>query len=332
MQFLIAATNVTIMIEPLRQPLTSIALCTYNGERYLREQLDSLMAQTCRDFEIIAVDDASTDATVAILRDYAARDARIHIVVNPVNLGFRKNFEHAMSLCTGRFIAPCDQDDVWLPEKLAVLLDTIGDHAAAYCDSEFVDEHGQPLNDAMSRHVVLLSTSDPAVFAAGNCVSGHAMLFRRELVVRALPIPDCFYYDWWLAAVAASEGGVIACTSQLVKYRLHGNNVTNILRTRPPQRQPGYRWKGLHDFRLRLQCLVGLPGGSRAFIAQWRDLWVARETQWLSLTLAAFVFRHAPRIFAIHKWQRSRLKYAIKYVFGLRLKRMTNPYGYNAAP
>lgn len=309
------------------EPLMSVALCTYNGARYLREQLDSLLAQTYRNLEIIAVDDGSTDATLQILQQYQSRDARLHVHANPANLGVRSNFERALSLCTGQFIAPCDQDDVWLPEKLRVLLDAIGDHAMAYCDSDIIDEHGGSLHKPMSSRCNMLSTHDPAVFAAANCVSGHAMLFRRELIQRALPVPDCFYYDWWLAAVAASCGGVVYCDRKLVSYRFHDSNVTNALRARPASRPQGRREARLRDFRLRLQHLAGLPGESRAFLQQLHILWEAREDQWFSFALGAFMYRHWRRIFAVRK-SRWRLLPALRFAVGLRLKRIMNPVMY----
>ena len=94
------------------EPLISVALCTYNGERYLREQLNSLFSQTYSNMEIVAVDDASTDRTVDLLREYERRDARLRVVVNTRNIGFIRNFERAISLCNGVLIAPCDPDDV----------------------------------------------------------------------------------------------------------------------------------------------------------------------------------------------------------------------------
>lgn len=309
------------------EPLVSVALCTYNGARYLREQLDSLLVQTCRDFEIIAVDDGSTDDTLHILQQYQQRDARLRVYTNPVNLGVRRNFERALSLCAGRFIAPCDQDDIWLPEKLQALLDTMGEHAAAYCDSEIIDEQGASVHKPMSSRCNMLSTDDPAVFAAANCVSGHAMLFRRELIARALPVPDCFYYDWWLAAVAACSGGVVYCDRKLVSYRFHESNVTNVLRARPSGRSQGRREARLRDFRLRLEYLAALPSGSRDFLQQLHTLWRSREDQWFSFALGFFMYRHWRRIFAVRK-SRWRLLPALKFVLGLRLKRITNPVMY----
>lgn len=314
------------MTDRSPEPLISVALCTYNGARYLQQQLDSLFVQTHRNLEIIAVDDASTDATVAVLREYQSRDPRLQLHANAVNLGFRKNFERAMSLCTGDFIAPCDQDDIWLPEKLEVLLGSIAGYAMAYCDSDIVDAQGKSLHTPMSSRCNMLSTSDPAVFVAANCVAGHALLCRRSVVDAALPVPDCFYYDHWLAAVAADSGGVVYCDRQLVKYRFHDSNVTNVQRSRPAQPARGRRDARLREFRLRAEQLAALPGKSRPFLQRLHALWLAREDQWFSPSLAAFMYRHWWRINALRK-SRWRLP-ALNYAIGLRLKRLINPAAY----
>ena len=96
-------------------PLISVALTTFNGERFLRPQLDSLLAQDYRHFELVVVDDGSQDSSYSILQEYAARDSRLRCFRNERNLGFLQNFTKAFSLCEGELIAPCDQDDLWLP-------------------------------------------------------------------------------------------------------------------------------------------------------------------------------------------------------------------------
>jgi glycosyltransferase involved in cell wall biosynthesis len=131
-------------------PLISIALCTFNGAVHLREQVDSLLAQSYKELEIVAVDDCSTDATRAMLEDYQRRDPRLRVLVNPSNLGFKRNFAFAISQCRGEFIAPCDQDDVWDTAKLDELFATIGSNSLAYCDSELIDAQGRSLDKAMS--------------------------------------------------------------------------------------------------------------------------------------------------------------------------------------
>src|SRR5215207_2518174 len=99
----------------------SIALCTYNGEQYLQQQLDSFVAQSRPPDELVVCDDRSTDRTVPIVEDFAKRAPfRVELVINETNLGSTRNFEKAIGLCTGDIIFLADQDDVWLPEKLRI--------------------------------------------------------------------------------------------------------------------------------------------------------------------------------------------------------------------
>lgn len=203
-------------------PLISVALCVYNGERYLREQLDSTLAQTGVRLEVVAVDDGSTDGSVALLREYETRDSRLRVIVNPENLGPRRSFEKAMALGSGEFIAACDQDDIWEPGKLARLIEVIGDHDLAYCDSVFVDATGE----ATGRHMSdckggMMHGRAPLRFVFGNSVSGHATLLRRSLFDASRPFPEGVYHDWWLAMSAAMRGGIVYLDEPLVRFRRH---------------------------------------------------------------------------------------------------------------
>jgi glycosyltransferase involved in cell wall biosynthesis len=202
-------------------PLVSIALCTYNGASYLREQLDSLLAQRDVSFEIVAVDDGSQDQTCAILRDYAASEPRVRYFANECNLGPTASFERAMALCSGEFLAPCDQDDIWHPDKLASLLAAIGSCDAAYCDSDYVDASGQTVGHRISDAVGMLAGDNPVAFLFANSVSGHAMVLRRDLFERARPFPAAAYHDWWLALCAAGRNGIRYLDRPLVRFRRH---------------------------------------------------------------------------------------------------------------
>lgn len=202
-------------------PRVSIALSTYNGERFLRAQLDSLLAQTVADLEIVVVDDGSCDATPRILDEYATRDARLRWSSNPGNLGPTRSFERAFSQCRGAFIAPCDQDDVWDARKLEVLLGAIDGVDLAYCDSEYIDGDGVPLGGRLSCHRRMLDGRDPLPWLFSNTVSGHAMLVRRSLVDAARAAPAGAYFDWWLALCAAGRGGVRYVPEPLVRFRRH---------------------------------------------------------------------------------------------------------------
>ncbi len=203
------------------QPLVSIALCTYNGALYLREQLDSLLAQREVSFEIIAVDDGSQDQTCAILHDYATRDSRFRYFVNERNLGPTVSFERAMAMCSGEFIAPSDQDDIWQSDKLASLLAAIGRCDAAYCDSDYIDARGYSLGKCVSDGIVMLAGDNPVAFLFANSVSGHALLLRRDLFERARPFPGSTYHDWWLALCAAGRRGICYVDRPLVHFRRH---------------------------------------------------------------------------------------------------------------
>ncbi|MEQ1582076.1 MAG: glycosyltransferase family 2 protein [Steroidobacteraceae bacterium] len=322
--------------------LVSIVLCTYNGSRFLSEQLDSLFAQTYPHFEIVAVDDASTDETVAVLKRYAAREARLRIVVNPANLGFARNFERALGLSRGALIAPCDQDDIWLPEKIESLLAAIEGHAMAYCDSTLVDEHAAPLGHTLSRVVPMRDLDDPLPLAFGNCVSGHAMLFRRSLLERALPMPSGFYHDWWLATVAAATGGIRFCDRSLVLYRQHGGNVTD-QRLKEMQVEAGLsatteqdavrasdkradKLRYLRDMALRLQLIAELPGPHQPFAAELHDLWRAREAQWISWRLWRAMRGNQDRLLALTGMStKKKARYCADFLWGWRAQGLMAP-------
>jgi glycosyltransferase involved in cell wall biosynthesis len=105
----------------VRYPSVSVALCTYNGARFLDEQLASLAAQTWRPLELVVCDDRSTDSTLAILAKFASTASfPVRIVQNGAWLGYKSNFKKAACLCQGELITFCDQDDIWLPTKLEV--------------------------------------------------------------------------------------------------------------------------------------------------------------------------------------------------------------------
>lgn len=313
------------------EPLISVALCTYNGERYLREQLESLLAQTYSNMEIVAVDDGSTDGTVELLREYARRDPRIRVFVNSCNLGFVRNFEHAISLCNGSLIAPCDQDDIWLHHKLRMLANYIGGHSMAFCDSELIDAQGRGLGVNMSRFWAMQDLNDPAALVLSNCVSGHAMLFRRELVDGQPPLPIDIFHDWWLAIRAAARNGVAYCPQPLVRYRQHGKNVTDILRAhrkRAP-RMPGSRMRHFDDMTKRLRYLAAADDSYSAFFAEFYKLWVSSERMWFAPRLAWFMWRHRRRLYPLrNKGQISVVGKSLSHLLGLRLRRLFKPNKY----
>jgi len=205
-------------------PLISIALATYNGEKFLAELLDSVYSQSYQHIEIVAVDDCSTDRTTEILESYS-KSHGLRYLVNTENLGFIKNFEKVLSLCSGEYIALADQDDIWFPEKIAMLLDNIGNHLLIHSDAILIDAEKNKIADSFirfSNKKVQLSSFKNLLFY--NNVTGCTSMIKKELVQQALPFPGkIMYHDWWLALVAAKYGSIQYLPEPLLYYRQHEN-------------------------------------------------------------------------------------------------------------
>lgn len=232
--------------------MISIALATYNGEQYLREQLDSIYSQTIKDFEVIVTDDCSTDSTAAILEEYHQRFGLTYII-NSERLGFVRNFEKAISLCSGDYIALCDQDDIWLPDKLEVLLGNIKNHSLCCSDACLIDSHGDLITGSVYTHsgLTFYKQKQFNYLIHDNFVMGCTMLFKKELLELILPFPVyTTYHDWWISIAASLKNGICFVDKPLIKYRFHGENqsstamsVSNIiakLREVSLQRKSGY--------------------------------------------------------------------------------------------
>jgi glycosyltransferase involved in cell wall biosynthesis len=212
--------------------LVSIAVCTYNGTKFLREQLDSLVQQTYTRKEIIVIDDCSTDGTLKILEEYGNKYNFFSYFQNKHNLGYVKNFEKAISLCKGDYIALSDQDDIWELDKIKLQVAHIGDHALIYHDSACIDENGRSLNKKLSDVCLLYQGHLPYPFMFFNSVSGHSMLFRSNLVPDILPFDARYFHDKWIAFIASERGGIKLLPQQLVKYRQHSSSSTDLLEIR----------------------------------------------------------------------------------------------------
>ena len=205
-------------------PRVSVAMCTYNGAQFVTAQLESILNQTCRDLEVVIVDDASTDETPDILERFQHKDSRIRLLRNEVNQGFLKNFERALDACSADIIALADQDDIWFENKIEVLLGELDDNLLVYSNVSLIDELGEPL-DAVFPSVKRLSGHCALALIMNNCVTGHACLIRRELLNQALPFPEGVrVHDQWLAIVAAASGRLRASDQFLSLYRKHSNN------------------------------------------------------------------------------------------------------------
>ena len=198
-------------------------MATYNGEKYLREQVDSLLAQSYPTLEFIFVDDASSDSSLAILQEYASQDERIRLVTNPENKGLLATFETGIRAAKGEMIALSDQDDVWMPEKISLLAGAIGSHSMIYADSALTDAAGLVTGKFSDRNY-LCDYPTGLHYVFGTKAMGHAMLFKREIIDIALPFPDFVGHDFILGFAAAALHGVSYFPATLVNYRQHSSN------------------------------------------------------------------------------------------------------------
>lgn len=188
----------------------SVVMTTYNGEKYIREQLDSIIAQTYPIYELIIQDDCSNDRTMDICKLYADRYSFIHVYRNEHNLGYNKNFETAAMRATGDYVALSDQDDIWFKDKIAKQVAAIGDHDA--CGSQHM--RGKTMD--ASRLVNPQHSLEALLF---NGFAGHSLLLRRAFVqqpsVWSLPV----IFDWGLEVNAQLGQGLVMVEEPLNWHR-----------------------------------------------------------------------------------------------------------------
>jgi len=213
----------------------SVAMCTYNGADFVSDQLESIIAQSRPPDEIIVCDDGSTDQTRALLKQFAVESrVPISLYLNDQNLGSAKNFEKAISLCTGDVIALSDQDDVWRADKLQLIESAFRkapNAGVVFSDAEIVDENLRSLGrrmwddvgfDARKQNLVRAGRA-LEVLITGWTVTGATMAFRSEFVKVSLPIPEgiAMIHDGWIALTVAAVADVLMIEEPLIKYRQH---------------------------------------------------------------------------------------------------------------
>lgn len=202
----------------------SIVLCTYNGEKYVREQIDSLLAQSYPIHEIIIQDDGSTDHTWEILQAYASKHAVIRTFKNEGEHGVNANFLSALHRTTGDYVAISDQDDIWEKDKIETQMRCIGDkllcsgHSRPFStDGSFAYFDNRPRNVNIFRMMFL-------------GLPGHTLLCKRTLINLLPPIESPVFkvtlYDAVLSIIAASYDSIVYCNKVLVNFRRHASATT----------------------------------------------------------------------------------------------------------
>ncbi|MFC4800149.1 glycosyltransferase family 2 protein [Neobacillus sp. GCM10023253] len=210
----------------------SVCIATYNGENFIRRQLDSIIKQLNQEDEVIIVDDGSKDQTVQVIKN--TFDKRIQVHVNDKNLGVIKSFEKAISLATGDILFLCDQDDVWEDDKVETVLAAFEYQKAdlAIHDAYVVDGDLNIINPSWNEYNH--NNINQGIFGniLKNAYTGAFMAFRREIVPDILPFPSAIeMHDQWIALVCMmKKKKIVFIQKPLMKYVRHGGNVTGVKR------------------------------------------------------------------------------------------------------
>ena len=201
----------------------SVCMATYNGEKYIKEQLESILNQSLPVDEIIISDDSSTDNTVRIIKDL--NESRIVLLENNKFRSPIFNFENALNNATGSVIFLSDQDDIWMTDKVRILNENLKQYDLVVSDASLVDANGFITDDSFFE----LRKSGAGLFKNiyKNTYLGCCMAFNRNILKKSLPFPARIpMHDIWLGLIAEKRGNTYFCKEKLVHYRRHSSNAS----------------------------------------------------------------------------------------------------------
>lgn len=214
----------------------AILMATYNGEKYICQQIDSILSQTCKDWELYIHDDGSTDNTIAAVESYVEKyPNKIHLIDGKSTGGAKYNFFYMFGQVEAPYYMTCDQDDVWLDKKIELTYDkmlTIENKAdvpcLVYTELRVVDSELNTIADTMSGYQSLdCHKRTINQFILQNSVTGCTMMVNRALrdkMLRITDIDNTIMHDWWAALVAAQFGKTAFIDEPTILYRQHGDN------------------------------------------------------------------------------------------------------------
>jgi len=201
--------------------MISVCIATYNGEKYIQDQLDSILIQLDKEDEIIISDDSSTDRTIEIIK--AFHDKRIILYENQKFKSPIFNFENTLKYASGDYIFLADQDDIWVPNKVTTIRKYLVNYDLVVSDTDIIDAHGNSLNKSFYQ----MNDSKKGLVKniVKNSYLGCTMAFNQKILQKSLPFPrDIAMHDWWIGLIAELYGETYFIDEKLILYRRHGNN------------------------------------------------------------------------------------------------------------
>ncbi len=283
----------------MEKPLVSVILSTYNGARFLAEQIDSILHQTYRPLELIISDDASTDETPQVLKQYENNPV-VQVYYQRENTGLTKNFAFGAGHAKGDLIAFADQDDIWLPNKIERLVAARGGSHLVYSNSLLVDETGKSMNKKLSDLKKMYSGDDSRGYILYSCVWGHGMLITRQLLEKSLPMPEDVHHDIWITYQAFLNGGIKYLDEVLTHYRQHRASTSQTL---PRRDKISTRQSRYENFKKKLAWIKLMQEHERPGYQPWYrkfvKLYAAKETRSYVFPLAVFMLRYRSKIFML---------------------------------
>jgi glycosyltransferase involved in cell wall biosynthesis len=210
----------------------SVAMATYNGEKYLKQQIDSILSQLGNDDELIISDDHSSDQTLAIIKKYISEDHRVKLFINEEK-GVTSNFENAIKRTQNEIIFLSDQDDVWKPEKVKTVKDYYEKNPTIQMIMSDITVVDNQLNTTIeSFYEFRGSRAGVLKNIIKNSYIGCAMSFKKELKTKILPIPrNVPMHDMWIGLVADMNKSALLIPEKLIYYRRHDATVTSVENT-----------------------------------------------------------------------------------------------------
>ncbi|MBN1183766.1 MAG: glycosyltransferase family 2 protein [Bacteroidales bacterium] len=203
--------------------MISVCMATYNGEKYIKQQLDSILHQLDEGDEIIISDDSSIDATIQIIKSYT--DSRIHIFENQKFKSPIYNFENALKKAKGDIVILADQDDIWMRNKIEIIKRYIQNYDLVLSDADIIDKYGNTIHNSF--YTLNNSRNGLLKNLVKNSYLGCSMAFNRKILEKSLPFPHNLpMHDWWIGLVGEMYGKIYFIKDTLLSYRRHGNNAS----------------------------------------------------------------------------------------------------------